>query len=164
MNAIQFIRHGLETSAAVTLPLIDDMKDRPLAFPTPNGGNHPLWVLGHLAFIEGRLQQLMRETPNPLQHWAPLFDADTEPTGNPADYPSLEEVRAAFVARRAETLRFLETLTDADLERPTHCPPELQKNVGTLGKCLFIIIANDLTHRGQVADARRAAGRKKMYR
>ena len=46
MTTTEFIRKGLESSAGMTLKLIDNMKDQPLTFPTPKGGNHPLWVLG----------------------------------------------------------------------------------------------------------------------
>lgn len=162
MNAIQFIRFSLDTSAQWTLALIDDMKDQPLTFPTPKGGSHPLWVLGHLAYAEGSLQGMISGKANPLAHWEPVFGAGTDPSGRAEDYPSFEEARAAFVARRAETLRILETLTDADLERAADCPAELRDILGTVGKCLNIILFHVTSHRGQVADARRAAGRKPL--
>src|SRR5207248_5467326 len=52
MKTVEFIRMSLDMSAAMTMGLIDDMKDQPLTFPTPKGGNHPLWVMGHLAWVE----------------------------------------------------------------------------------------------------------------
>jgi len=51
-------------------------------------------------------------------------------------------------------------MTDADLNKPTEaCPPDLKAVLGTNAGCFLIMIANMLTHRGQVADTRRAAGR-----
>jgi DinB superfamily len=163
MTTTQFIHMGLDRSAQMALSLIDDMKDEPMVFPTPRGGNHPLWVMGHLAWSEGVLQQFMTGKPNPLDKWTKTFGFNSEPTANLADYPSLEEARRAFVDRRADTLIFLETLRDADLDNPTNCPPQASKSVGTLGKCFLAIIMNTLSHHGQVADARRAAGRAKLY-
>ena len=58
MNAIDFIRMSLENGKGWTLGLIGDMKDAPLTQPTPNGGNHPIWVLGHLVRAESDLLTL----------------------------------------------------------------------------------------------------------
>jgi uncharacterized damage-inducible protein DinB len=161
MTTIEFIRTGLKTSAGMTLALIDDMKDQPLTFPTPNGGNHSLWVLGHLAWPEGQFQQRMSGRPNPLAHWKELFGPGAEPTAEAAKYPPFDTVRTAFVDMRAETMKVLDTLTDADLDKPSKdCPPEMEQFVGTYGKCFLLAMMHPMTHRGQVADARRAAGRK----
>ncbi len=60
-------------------------------------------------------------------------------------------------------MKVLDTLTDADLDLPCKaCPPEFQEFVGIYGQCFLIVIFNTMTHRGQVADARRAAGRKPL--
>jgi uncharacterized damage-inducible protein DinB len=163
MTTIEFIRNALVQSTDMTLKLIDDMADQPLTFPTPKGGNHPLWVLGHLAWSEGEFHQVMLGRPNPLAHWKELFGAGTEPTAAAARYPSFDAVRKAFTDLRAETIKFLDTLTDADLDqRSKACPPEFEKFLGTLGQCFLLDIIHPLTHRGQVADARRAAGRKPL--
>ena len=105
MNAVQYVRMSLDFSAQATLALLDDMKDAPLSFPTPRGGNHPLWVLGHLAWTEAQLQHVMLGTPNVLEHWTPLFGAGSEPVADPKKYPSFEETRKAFLESRAKTLQ-----------------------------------------------------------
>ncbi|HEX4590460.1 MAG TPA: DinB family protein [Gemmataceae bacterium] len=163
MTTTEFIRKGLEASAGMTLKLIDDMKDQPLTFPTPKGGNHPLWVLGHLAWTEGQLLQVMTGRANPLDHWKSLFGPGTEPSAAAARYPSFEAVRKAFEDQRAQTMNLLATLSDADLDRPSkECPPDFTEFLGTYGQCFLLSIMHVPTHRGQVADARRAAGRKPM--
>jgi hypothetical protein len=163
MTAIEFIRNGLERSAEMTLKLLDDMKDQSLTFPTPKGGNHPLWIVGHLAFAEGQLQMRMFGRPNPLDHWKDLFGPGTEPSTSAAQYPSFEAARSAFQELRAETVKLLDTLTDADLDRPIpDCPPQLETFLGTYGRCFLIAIMHPMMHRGQVADARRAAGKKPL--
>jgi uncharacterized damage-inducible protein DinB len=164
MTTIEFIRKGMERTASMTLKLIDDMKDQPLTFPTANGGNHPLWILGHLAYAEGQINHVMTGRPNPLADWKELFGPGTQPVAEAARYPAFDGLRKAFDDRRAETLRVLDTLTDADLERPSAaCPPERQQFMGTYAQCLMMAMLHPLTHRGQVADARRAAGRKPVF-
>jgi uncharacterized damage-inducible protein DinB len=163
MTTIEFIRQGLDRSATLTLRLIDDMKEQPLTFPTANGGNHPLWVLGHLAYSEGQIVQMMTGRPNPLAHWKELFGPGTEPSAAAARYPSFESLRTAFEDQRSETMRLLATLTDGDLDRPCQdCPPDKAQFIGTYGKCFMMMMLHPMTHRGQVADARRAVGKKPL--
>src|SRR5579864_1244994 len=104
MKTVDFIRLSLDTSARATLMLIEDMKDQPLTFPTPKGGNHPLWVLGHLAWVEGNvIQQFMLGRPNPVAHWTSLFGIGSETSADASRYPAFAEVHKAFQDVRAET-------------------------------------------------------------
>jgi hypothetical protein len=74
MNATDFIRLSLERSAGTALALVEDMKGAPLTFPTARGGNHPLWILGHLAVAEGKvIQEILLGGTNPLAHWLEVF-------------------------------------------------------------------------------------------
>ena len=162
MTAIEFIRMGMEFSDR-TLALIDDMKDQPLTFPTAKGGNHPLWILGHLAFAQGQMLHRMDGRPNPLANWKDLFGPGTEPTDDASRYPPFDELRQAFIDMRTATHRMLDTLTDADLDKPSKdCPPEMRKFVGTYGQVLMMSIIHPIAHRGQVADARRSVGKKPL--
>jgi len=163
MKTVEFIRMGLNMSAGMTMRLIQDMKDQPLTFPTPKGGNHPLWVMGHIAWTEGEIKRVMLNRLNPLAPWKPLFGFGSEPSAKAAAYPSLDETTKSFQDLRAQTIKMLDTLTDADLDRPSQaCPPEAKEFIGTYTQCFMVLIVNTMTHHGQVADARRAAGRKPM--
>jgi len=163
MKATDSIRISLETSKILLDMLIDDMKDAPLTQPTPNGGNHPLWVIGHLAYGEAELLHVhIQGAQNPLSEWKELFDSGSEPTTDASTYPSYEEVCSAFQRMRSQTLAYLETISDDDLDKPSHAspPPGLEPFLGTIGKCLITLSLHTMAHRGQVADARHAAGRK----
>ena len=52
MLSIELIRENLILSEEIVLSKIEDMREHCTVFPTPNGGCHTLWLLGHLAFIE----------------------------------------------------------------------------------------------------------------
>jgi hypothetical protein len=164
MKTVEFLRMSLERSTQATLGLLEDMKDAPRTFPTPNGGNHPLWIAGHLAWGDGEIiQHVMLGRANPLADWKPLFGNGSEPLADAAAYPPYGEVIEAFKRLRSETMHVLETLSDADLDLPSKgCPPEYQKHLGSYAQCFMIALFNTLTHRGQAADARRAAGRKRV--
>jgi hypothetical protein len=164
MHTTQFIRHALEASASNLVALAEDMRNAPLTFPTPRGGNHPLWVLGHLAVAESQLtNSFILGRGHPLAHWMGVFGPGTTPVADPAAYPSLDLVIRAFKEARASTLEALGSMTDADLDRASPgCPPDFAPIVGTIGKCLFAIIYHTSIHTGQVIDSRRADGRPPM--
>ena len=100
--------------------------------------------------------------PNPLAHWKDRFGARTEPSAEAARYPSFEAACKAFMDLRAETLRLLDT----DRCRPRPAEPGLSTATGAVPRNLRPVLLDSamhpMMHRGQVADARRAAGRKAM--
>ena len=164
MKTVDFIKKGLEVSKFLTLGLIDDMKDAPLTQPTVNGGNHPLWVLGHLAYSEANIvNHVILGNENPLIEWKEIFGAGSEPVADAGHYPAWDELRQKFEEVRSHTLSVLGGLSDDDLDQPSkNCPPERESIFGTVGQCFFVLALHPAIHRGQVADARRAAGRKPL--
>ena len=81
MTAKDVIKAQIEQSRFWLVSLLNDAKDILTTPPTPNGGNHPLWVAGHVihseaalvaSFIEGKPEHL-------LNKWDSLFGRGTEP-------------------------------------------------------------------------------------
>jgi hypothetical protein len=159
MTTLDYIRRGLKVSHNLTMELIDDMAESPMQQPTSNGGNHPLWVLGHLAYSESNIvEHIIRGNENPLIDWKPIFGAGSNPTANAEDYPAWTDVRAKADEVRANTLAFLDSLTEADLESATKNPPPGREDFfGTIAACLLVATLHPTMHRGQVADSRRMA-------
>ena len=164
MKAVDLLRHQIEFTKQLTAGLLADMQDAPLQFPTASGGNHPTWIAGHLAYAEANLIQHMLEgNDNPLIDWKALFGAGSEPTDDASAYPPLSELLAKWDEVREHTLKFLDTLTDDDLDKPSlNSPPGREEVFGTFGKVLTMVASHPLMHRGQVADSRRAAGRERL--
>jgi len=161
MNGIAVLKASLDQSWMWLMALLVDMKDAPTTFPTPQGGNHPLWVLGHLVHSEASMvAEFIQGKQDPLAKWAPLFGGGSTPATDASKYPSMDVLLAEFEKVRAGTLRLLETSTDADLDKPSKAPDHLKGLFGTVGQVLAMIGLHCTFHAGQVADARRAAGRK----
>jgi hypothetical protein len=55
MQTKEAIKFALTVSDRAVLSVIDGMGGAATTFPTPNGGCHPLWVLGHLTLVEGMI-------------------------------------------------------------------------------------------------------------
>lgn len=161
MTAKDAIRFSIEQSRGWLTMLLADMKAEPLTCPTPRGGNHPLWILGHLAHSEaGMVAEFIQGEPNPLAKWDALFGMGSQPAGDAKAYPSWEELTSAYDHTRGRTLKLLDSLTDADLDKSTRAPEHLQALFGTVGRVLCMLGQHASFHAGQVADARRSVGRK----
>ena len=165
MKTKDFIKFGLDASKNLTLALIDDMKDAPLTQPTSKGGNHPLWILGHLTYSEANVvSHIIGGEVNPLIGWKEMFGSSREPVSDADKYLPWEEVRQEFDKVRARTLDLLEGLSDDDLDQPSkNCPPGREQMMGTVGACFLVLTLHPVMHRGQVADSRRMAGRKPLF-
>lgn len=154
------IRYSLNLADQVIMRSLETIGDAPLTFPTPQGGCHPLWVVGHLAFVEGLTHQMLGGGSNPVAHWAPLFGQDTVPTADAAKYPSMSEVRALYVELRKQNLQLLDSMTEADLDTATPWQPKgLEEHFATFGKALLTVALHQMGHRSHLTDAVRAAGR-----
>jgi hypothetical protein len=140
------------------------MRDAALTQPTDRGGNHTLWALGHMAWVEAAVRHIVSGEAHTLEHWSPLFGTGTQPTTDARKYPSFDEVLAAYRDGRARTLTLLDEIGDAGLDRPTKNPPprEFEDAMKTCGQALLLITLHQMVHYGQITDARRVAGRKPL--
>lgn len=161
MKLRELLRYQIEISKQLTVGLLADMQDAPLTAPTPNGGNHPLWITGHLTYSEANLvHHIMLGETNPLLDWKDLFGRGSEPSTDESIYPSMEEVLTKWEEVRQHTLQILDGLSEEDFEKPSANPPAGREALfDTYAKVITLVGQHPLLHRGQVADARRAAGR-----
>jgi hypothetical protein len=158
MHTKDAIKLALTVSNGAVLSVVDEMSGAPTMFPTPNGGCHPLWVIGHLALVEGSIPAILIGEPNPVAAWQPLFGEGSDPTDDAAAYPALAEVRATYVRLRERNLALLDSLTEADLDRPSQAPPKgREREFATFGSSFLVLALHQMLHRGHVTDARRAA-------
>jgi hypothetical protein len=166
MKSTDLIKDQLESSKLITVALLADMQDAPLTSPTPLGGNHPLWVAGHLAYSEARItNEMMFDKPGPLLDWKEDFRGGSQPSDDASHYSlTIPEALAKWDEIRASTLAILAEFSDDDLDRPVaKCPLGREALFGTFGKAFTMVITHPLMHRGQVADARRALDRKPLF-
>ena len=164
MDSIALIRDNLRRSEELVLMHIEDMRDHSMVFPTPRGGCNTLWVLGHLAYIEGQVvRQFMLGEPNSLEHWEPLFDGP-DASGNASDYPPFGDVLETCREMRRATVRLVDSMSESDLDAVSVSAPVGYEGIfGTRRLCFQFVADHWYMHRGQLADARRAAGLTRMW-
>jgi uncharacterized damage-inducible protein DinB len=159
MQSIDLVRDNLKKSRDRVLARIEQMRDHCVVPPTPRGGCHTLWVLGHLAYIETLvIRAFMLGEKNPLADWEPVFDGE-DVSGEITHYPPFDEVLARCREARESTLALLDALSEEDLDQVSAKTPEgFAETFGTYRLCLQYVADHWYMHRGQLADARRAAG------
>ncbi len=162
MQSKELLKIGIDTAIGITVPLLEDLKDAPLAFPSANGGNHAMWIAGHLAYSTGQLMwEMMLGKENPLAEWKDQFAAGTQPTDDASRYPSYEEVLRRFRGVHAEALALLDATSEAELDQPSkNVPEEFGPFFGTRRQCFLALTLHLAMHRGQAAVCRRMLGRK----
>lgn len=155
-KALSFGDHGLR--------VIEGMADAPLHQPGPFGGNHAMWIMGHLAVAEGRLHKILLGEPNPVEHWKPMFDWASTPRTDPSAYPPFAEVLETYRRLRARTLALLDEWGDEGLDRPTKLPPPgLESAFATVGHAILTIGLHQVFHNGQASVTRRSSGKSPVF-
>ena len=159
MESRDLIRDNLSKSMERVLESVEEMQEHCMVFPTQNGGGHTLWVLGHLAYIEGEvISGFMLGKPNPLADWQEPFDG-ADQSADATAYPLFNEVLDTCRDMRRSTLEHLESLTEDDLDQAGEKTPEgWESTFGSYRLCLQFVADHWYMHRGQLADARRTAG------
>jgi hypothetical protein len=160
MHTKEAIQFALTVSNGAVLRAIDQISDAPTTFPTAHGGCHPLWVLGHLTMVEGMIPGVLFGEENPVVAWQQHFGENSEPVDNAAAYPSFREVREKYLELRQRNLNLLESLSEADLDKPVKAPPKgREREFATFGSTFLVLALHQAMHRSHVTDALRAAGR-----
>jgi hypothetical protein len=164
MQSKDLVLDNLKKSAERVLAHVEDMRELALVFPAREGGCHTLWVLGHLAYIEGLvIYGFMLGGQNPLAGWEQIFDGP-DPSSDANDYPQFDEVLAKCRDIRRSTVALLEKLSEDDLDRTSaRAPKGWEETFGTYRLCLQYVADHWYMHRGQLADARRAARMPRMW-
>jgi hypothetical protein len=109
---------------------------------------------------EGSIPQILFGESNPVEHWWPLFGQGSTPTDDAGEYPSFDEVLATYRDLRAKNLARLEEIGEAGLDRtPKSVPSGFEDEMRTVGQTFLTMAMHQMIHFGQLADARRAAGR-----
>lgn len=164
MKATDFIAAALEGGRVWMETLLGDI-DGPdaLVAPTPKGGNHAMWILGHLTLSEASIfESFIRGAGPAMPDWQPLFGMGTQAVADASPYPSKAELLARHRDVRAQVLAHLAGLSDADLDKPSHAE-QFTEMFGTVGRCFAVMINHQMFHAGQLADIRRALGRKPVF-
>jgi len=123
--------------------------------------NHALWFVGHMATIDNFFLSLVApERAVQLPEFQAKFGMGSQPTNDPAAYPSAEPVLATMRERRRSLLEVLVDMSEDDLARKTpQGAPDFLPDVASVFE---MAIWHEGQHSGQLTVARRALGHKPL--
>ena len=162
MNAISVLKTTLNSSSFILKTYLSDFDDEALMIRPVPGANHLAWQMGHLITAEPHL--LCEQFPDAKPHFPELpagfaekHSKEASSNDDPAGFFKLAEYLDLYGKTREATLKTLDGLTDADLDKETQ--GKMAKMFPTLG-AIFVLISNhDLMHAGQFAVLRRKLGK-----
>lgn len=152
-----------QIAPALTLPLLDDLASVPLQTTVASNGHNAHWLLGHILLSEAQARFMADGTPitNPL--FAPLFGGGTQPDPSGTNYPPYDELLTQLKLSHVQTITWIEGLSESELDQTSqHVPPGFEQIFGTWRQVIAMRPLHWMNHRGQLADCRRAAGRKPL--
>jgi len=148
MHTKDAIRFALTLSNGAVLSVIDEMSGAATTFPTPNGGCHPLWVLGHLTLVEGMIPAVFFGDKNPAAEWQQYFARTRNRSPMPAHiHPLPRFERSIFnCASRPEASGVAKR---GGLDKPTKAPPKgREQEFATYGQSFLVLALHQTMHRG----------------
>ena len=160
MNAKDAIKIGIDMGRMISIGYVEDLTDQELLHRPAKGANHINWQLGHLIQSENEMINIVAPGSMPPlpAGFAEKYNKDTASSDNAASFLKKAELLKVFEEQRAGTLKALEKVSEADLDKPTGV--EYAPSVGAM---FSMQGTHWVMHAGQWAVVRRQLGRKPLF-
>jgi hypothetical protein len=164
VNGIEVIKASLAGTQHFLKWFVEDFTDADLLVRPVPGANHAAWQIGNV--IAGDIflvKDQFPETPFPelpegfLEKHGGQGSKDEGPDG----FLTKAEYIALFDKVRATTIAALDSLTDADLDRPTS--GKMAEFAPTIGRLYLAASDHTLMHAGQFSVIRRFLGKPVLF-
>jgi DinB family protein len=163
MNAKDAVRATMNTADFMVDSYLSDITPQEMFVRPAPSANHLAWQLGHLISAETRLVEAAAPGSMPAlpDGFAERHSKETAPSDNPADFLSKDEYLKLAKTVRAATLKALENISDADLDKPVtgRVPPFVKRG----GECFVTAGGHWILHAGQWVVLRRHLGRDRKF-
>lgn len=164
MNGIEVIRASLAGTQHLLKWFVDDFSDADLlARPVPNA-NHAAWQIGNV--IGGDIYLVKDQFPETSfpdlpEGFLEKHGHDGAKDDGPDGFLTKAEYVALFDKVRAATIAALDSLTDADLDRPTS--GKMAEFAPTVGRLFLAVSDHTMMHAGQFSVIRRLLGKPVLF-
>ena len=160
MNGKDAVKVTLESTKQMLEWFVSDFSDADLLVKPVPGANHAAWQIGNV--IGGEVHMIASQLPDARYPELPegfmqRHGGDGAKQEGAEGFLTRAEYLDLFGKVRAATLAALETLTDADLDRPT--TGKTAAYAPTLGQSFLMTSNHTLMHAGQFSVIRRKLGK-----
>ncbi len=163
MNARQAIRLGIDTANTICQSYLADLSDADLLVRAAPGTNHIAWQLGHLLVSEHDMVEAAcpGSMPPLPAGFAEKHTKETSTLDSPGAFYPKSVYMNAYEEQRSATLKALEKLSDADLDKPA--PEKFRDWLKSVGELFSMHGSHWLMHAGHWAVIRRKLGRPPLF-
>lgn len=158
--AVPIVESGisaLQLARRATLGLIEEIPEDKLCTQVCEGGNHPKWVLGHLAWTDNYFLGKFAKQPSRLPDgWEDKFQMGSKPNPNAADYPPLGELQDVLAASREALIAWFAGLDEK--QAAAELGDDFKTFAPTLGHLASSLAWHEGLHAGQISAVRRYLG------
>jgi hypothetical protein len=155
MNAKDVILHGMGMADHILNAYLGDLSDADLVIRPVEGQNHIAWQLGHLIssermFVEGIKPGSCPPLPAGFDE---AHNKEASMSDDPTKFLSKQKYLEIYQAQRAATKAALESLPEAELDKPAH--ESIRAFSPTIGTTFSLMGEHVLMHVGQFVSVRR---------
>ena len=163
MNARDAIKLNINCANMICQGYLTDLTDADLLVRPVPGANHIAWQLGHLLVAEhGMMEEGFPGSMPPLPAgFAEKYTNDTSKLDSAGAFHPKSVYLDLAEQQRAATLKTLDKLTDADLDKPA--PEKYKEWLKSTGDMISMQGSHWMMHAGQWAIVRRKLGKKAMF-
>jgi hypothetical protein len=160
MNAKDAIKLGIDMGKFISMGYLEDLTDQELLHRPAKGANHINWQLGHLIASEHDMTEKVApgSMPSLPVGFTEKYTKDTAVSDDASKFLKKAELLKAFEDQRAASLKALDKLSDADLDKSTGV-----EYAPTVGAMFSMHGTHWVMHAGQWAVVRRQLGRKPIF-
>ena len=158
---MSFLDEALSHAAMLeqwTLCSVEDVPDDQMAEQPAGLPNHPAWILGHLVGAFDALTRALGQDVARDDAWYERFRQGTKPTSNRSDYPSKDDLIAAYTDACRSLRKAIQAAGESVLDQPVD-NEQLAAFFPTNGRwTAHCLLSEGAFHTGQLSAWRRAKG------
>lgn len=142
--------------------MLDTIPEENWCHQVTDGCNHPMWIVGHMAWTDDYFLQKLGGKPSALPaDWGEKFGMGSKPSSDAGAYPPASEVREKFNNLRESLVAWYRGLSDEQLAAPlpedlSGFAPNHAAWAGTMGW-------HEGLHTGQLTMARKSLGMTPLF-
>lgn len=138
--------------------------DADLACQPIERGNHPAWIVGHLAVSSNNVLKLAGQPSLVSEEWSPLFGRGSQPTSDRGAYPSKDVLLESLSRVHTAVTALVPNLPREVLDRPNPVNLPQLRSLPTVGNIVMhLLTTHEAFHLGQLSAWRRAMGHAPMF-
>lgn len=156
------LKHNMAMGREILLGALDGLEDAELLKRSVPNANHTAWQLGHVIASEHAIMSGVGQKMRPLPDgFAEAHGKESASSNDPRQFKTKAEYLALLQTVREDSLKALESLSDADLDRPG--PESMRAYIPTVMAAFNLLGGHEMIHSGQITPVRRLLGKPNYF-